>query len=197
MKKEEGKKRFNNKHNYICSVTKFYLSTVKKSKARASPGRTTSCCMYTFHALTQGNLEIQPTIFLQQFSDCSKPIPSECSKFFCSGEIEGLKSKYVGVDLDALLRLLSVRAGIPLYTDVRSQYSKHTDITFQSARVMADAVRETKLIIKPVMTGANSLQIKSIRLMTEFIFVSCPGGWPSDITTTLPIKYNCKCLQIS
>lgn len=102
----------------------------------------------------------------------------------------GLKSECSGEDLEALLRLLSLRAGIPLYTDVRSQYSKKTDITFQRARVMADAVRETKLIMKPVITGANSLQIKSIRLMIEFIFVNSPGGCPSDITTTLPIKFS-------
>lgn len=39
--------------------------------------------------------------------------------------------------------------------------------------------------MKPVITGASNLQVKSMRLIIEFIFVNTPGGWPSDITTTL------------
>lgn len=50
---------------------------------------------------------------------------------------------------------------------------------------MADAVRDTKLIMKPVTAGANNLHVKSILLKIEFIFVCTPGGWPSDITITL------------
>lgn len=56
---------------------------------------------------------------------------------------------------------------------------------FHIARVQADAIKDTKLIMKPDTTGANNLQIKSILLMTEFICVNTPGGRPSDITTTL------------
>lgn len=59
---------------------------------------------------------------------------------------------------------------------------------FHRARAIADAVREIKLMMNPEMTGANNLQIKSIRLIIEFMFVSSAGGWPSDITTTLQMS---------
>lgn len=84
------------------------------------------------------------------------------------------------------------KAGIPLYTDIKSQYSTHTDIVVHNANIKADAFSDTKLIMKPLITGATNLQVKSIRLITEFISASKLGGWPSDITTNLFLKTNNK-----
>ncbi|KAL5973897.1 hypothetical protein ACLOJK_030556 [Asimina triloba] len=53
--------------------------------------------------------------------------------------------------------------------DIGSQNYSQTETVFQIASVIADAFSDTKLIIKPAKTGANSLQIKSNRLITEFI----------------------------
>lgn len=50
---------------------------------------------------------------------------------------------------------------------------------------MADALREIKLIINPLKTGAASLHVKSILRITEFILVRNSGGSPFAITTTL------------
>lgn len=46
----------------------------------------------------------------------------------------------------------------------------------QNAKVMADAFSETKLMMRPVMTGDNSFELKSVPLMTEFILVNTAGG---------------------
>jgi len=59
---------------------------------------------------------------------------------------------------------------------VKSQYSTQTDTVFHSAKVIADAFSDTKLIMNPVTTGARSLQVRSMRLVTEFIFVRNSGG---------------------
>jgi len=91
---------------------------------------------------------------------------------------------------EILLWLLSAKAGMPLCTDVKSQYSSHTAIVFQIAKVIAEALTDTKLMMKPLITGARSLQVKSIRLIIELILVRTPGGWPSDITTTLHFENN-------
>jgi hypothetical protein len=56
---------------------------------------------------------------------------------------------------------------------------------FQTAKVIAEALTDIKLIMKPLITGARSLQVKSIRLIVELIFVSTSGVWPSEINTTL------------
>lgn len=58
------------------------------------------------------------------------------------------------------------------------------------AKAIADAFSDTKLIMKPLITGAINLQIKSIRLIIEFIFVKTSKAWPSDITTTLFFENN-------
>nr|GLL36668.1 hypothetical protein Itr_chr10CG03890 [Ipomoea trifida] len=102
---------------------------------------------------------------------------------------EGLISTLLfGKDLNALFWLLSLKAGTPLDTELRSQYSMQTDTIFHRARAMADAVREMKLMMHPEITGANNLHTKSIRLIIEFMFVCSSGGWPSDITTTLQMR---------
>jgi len=41
--------------------------------------------------------------------------------------------------------------------------------------VIADALRDTKLMIKPVITGDSSLELKSMPLITEFILVKTAG----------------------
>lgn len=102
--------------------------------------------------------------------------------------MDELSSTSLVEDLDIRLSFASLKLGIPLYTDIKSQYCKQTDNTFQSARKTADAVNEMKLIMKPETTGANSLQVRSILLIIEFIFVKTPGDSPSDITTTLEVE---------
>lgn len=81
--------------------------------------------------------------------------------------------------------LRSWRAGIPLYTEFKSQYCKKTESMFQIAKLAADAINDTKLMMNPVTTGANSLHMRSILRILEFIVVSKFEECPSDITTTL------------
>nr|GMD48111.1 hypothetical protein Iba_chr10fCG3280 [Ipomoea batatas]GME05700.1 hypothetical protein Iba_scaffold3157CG0020 [Ipomoea batatas] len=116
------------------------------------------------------------------------PIPALIPRAIPIIYAEGLISLLFGKDLNALFWLLSLNAGTPLDTDVRSQYSMPTDTIFHRARAMADAVREMKLMMHPEITGANNLHTKSIRLIIEFMFVCSSGGWPSDITTTLQMR---------
>lgn len=122
--------------------------------------------------------ETHSTIFLLQFFSLnSELLLLSAIELFVSREREGgLFTGSLDESLDVLLWLLSFKAGIPLYTDIKNQNSNQTETVFQTAKVKADALRDTKLIIKPVTTGAKSLQIKSIRLITEFIFVSMSGG---------------------
>ncbi|GKE99731.1 hypothetical protein Tco_0023082, partial [Tanacetum coccineum] len=81
--------------------------------------------------------------------------------------------------------ILPDRAGIPLYTECKSQYCKKTEIMFQIAKVTAEAIIDTKLMLNPVTTGANSMLIRSILRIREFIFVRKFEECPSDITTIL------------
>jgi len=89
---------------------------------------------------------------------------------------------------EILLLLLSLRAGVPLYTDVRKQYCNQTDTKFHGAKNTADAFNDTKLMIKPVKTKVNNLHMRSILRITEFISVSISGGCPLEITTTLQLS---------
>lgn len=79
---------------------------------------------------------------------------------------------------------MALRAGTPLYTDTKSQYTSHTEATFHSASATAEACVDTKLITNPDSTGARSLQLRSILRMAELILVSTTGGCPLHITTT-------------
>lgn len=89
------------------------------------------------------------------------------------------------VDFKPRFRLLSDRAGIPLYTEFKSQYCKKTESMFQVIKLTADAIIDTKLMMNPVTTGANKVHIRSILRIVEFNFVSKFEEFPSDITTTL------------
>ena len=164
---------------------------MKYNKARDTPGSRTSCCKYTSQAPTKGtfeklwvNLLLHPKSTETEFS-----LPGEI-KPSLSGEIDVISSISLRKSREILLWLLSVKAGMPLCTDVKSQYSSHTAIVFQIAKVIAEALTDTKLMMKPLITGARSLQVKSIRLIIELILVRTPGGWPSDITTTLHFENN-------
>lgn len=129
----------------------------------------------------QGSLESLSIIFLfQEFSPATElaSLESKLSSDLLSGESFGTKFMF-------LFRLLSLSAGTPLYTAIRSQYCSQTDRIFHRAKIIADAFNDTKLTINPVKTGAKSLQVKSILRITEFIFVRVSGGWPFEITTTL------------
>lgn len=122
--------------------------------------------------------ETHSSVFLLQFFSLnSELLLLSAIELFVSREREdGIFTGSLDESLNILLWLLSFKAAIPLYTDIKNQNSNQTDTVFQTAKVNADALRDTKLIIKPVTTGAKSLQIKSIRLITEFIFVSMSGG---------------------
>lgn len=122
--------------------------------------------------------ETHSSVFLLQFFSLnSELLLLSAIELFVSREREdGIFTGSLDESLNILLWLLSFKAAIPLYTDIKNQNSNQTDTVFQTAKVKADALRDTKLIIKPVTTGAKSLQIKSIRLITEFIFVSMSGG---------------------
>lgn len=157
---------------------------MKNNTARAIPGSTVSCSRYIFHALTR-NFENQFNIFTFQLLSADCPSSSFGSKLSICWVTELLSSTSLNTSLETLLWLLSSKAGIPSYTEVKSQYSNQTDMIFQAANVTADAFKEIKLMMKPDITGLSSLQTRSIRLIVEFMSVSTSGGWRSDITTTL------------
>lgn len=164
-----------------------YLKTVKYNNARATPGSTVSCSRYILHELAKELCKIFSRFLLSQWLS-SVIIQIPLWQITLSSETETAISWLLDGVPTTLFWLLSLRAGIPLNTETRSQYCNQRDTIFQHARVTAEAFNDAKLMMKPETTGAKSLQVRSILLITEFIWVNVSGGLPSEITTTLKFK---------
>lgn len=139
--------------------------------ARATPGSATSCFAYTTHDSQQGMIE-----------SCSVSFVLQSATLWAGTAISSDDDNASA----ALSRPFSaLRVGTPLYTETKSQYSSPTEAMFHRASAMAEACADTKLKTRPEKTGASSLQLRSIRRITELIPVSTDGGCPHEMTTTL------------